>query len=79
MKRMISLVVVLLLIAALVVAAAYGRKNSNVVNPDGYLKNVPAVQDLTGTDTSKIVGLEDGVLTVGMGVAIVVILKKRKV
>ena len=66
MKRMISLVVVLLLIAALVVAAAYGRKNSNVVNPDDYLKNVPAVQDLTGTDTSKIVGLEDGVLTVGM-------------
>ena len=31
-----------------------------------YLANVPAVADLTGTDTSKIIGLEDGTLTVGM-------------
>ncbi len=28
--------------------------------------NVPAVEDLTGVDTSAIVGVEDGVLTVGM-------------
>ena len=66
MKRIVSLVVMLLLIAALVVAIIFGKGNSNEVNPDTYLKNVPAVQDLTATDTSKIIGLEDGVLTVGM-------------
>lgn len=66
MKRIVSLVVVLLLIAALVVAAIFGSRDSNVVKSDDYLKDVPAVQDLTATDTSKIIGLEDGVLTVGM-------------
>ncbi len=66
MRRIVSLALVLLLIAALVVAAAFSGKDSNTVNPDDYMKNVPAVQDLTATDTSKIIGLEDGVLTVGM-------------
>ena len=66
MKRVISLIVVLLLIAALVVAAVFGKRASDAVDPADYLKDVPAVQDLTATDTSKIIGLEDGVLTVGM-------------
>ena len=66
MKRIVSLVVILMLIAALVVAAVFGARNSGEVSPDEYLKDVPAVQDLTSTDTSKIIGLEDGVLTVGM-------------
>ena len=66
MKRIVSLVVILMLIAALVVAAVFGARNSGEVSPDEYLMDVPAVQDLTSTDTSKIIGLEDGVLTVGM-------------
>ena len=66
MKRIVSLVIVLLLIAALVVATVFGRRDSASVDPDDYLKNVPAVLNLTATDTSKIIGLEDGVLTVGM-------------
>ncbi len=66
MKRIVSLVVILLVIAALVLGIVFGRDNSGKVDPDKYLANVPAVEDLTGTDTSKIIGLEDGVLTVGM-------------
>ena len=65
-KRIVSLVVVLLVIAALVLGIVFGKKSSETVDPDRYLSNVPAVEDLTGTDTSKIIGLEDGVLTVGM-------------
>ncbi len=66
MKRIVSLVVILLVIAALVLGIIFGREGSGKVDPDKYLANVPAVEDLTGTDTSKIIGLEDGVLTVGM-------------
>jgi len=73
MKRIVSLIVMLLVIAALVLAAYFGLKDSGKKTTDEaaaaanqYLANVPAVEDLTGTDTSKIIGLEDGVLTVGM-------------
>lgn len=65
-KRIVSLVVILLVIAALVLGIVFGRKNSNTVDPDEYMADVPDVLDLTKTDTSKIIGLEDGVLTVGM-------------
>ena len=65
-KRIVSLVVILLVIAALVLGIVFGRKNSNTVDPDDYMADVPDVLDLTKTDTSKIIGLEDGVLTVGM-------------
>ena len=65
-KRIVSLVVILLVIAALVLGIVFGRKNTGEVDSNQYLANVPAVEDLTGTDTSKIIGLEDGVLTVGM-------------
>ena len=66
MKRIVSLAIILLVIAALVLGIVFGRDSSGKVDPDQYLANVPAVEDLTGTDTSKIIGLEDGVLTVGM-------------
>ena len=66
MRRIVSLVIILLVIAALVLGIVFGKQNSNTVNPSDYLANVPAVEDLTGTDTTKIIGLEDGVLTVGM-------------
>ena len=66
MKRIVSLVIILLVIAALAVGAYFGVRESGKVDPDQYMANVPKVEDLTGTDTSKIIGLEDGVLTVGM-------------
>ena len=50
----------------LIVAAAMHGEGGHTVDPNEYMANVPAVEDLTGTDTSKIIGLEDGVLTVGM-------------
>ena len=64
MKRIICLALVLVMMLTL--AACGSGNKSDKVNADDYLKNIPAVQDLTGTDTSKIIGLEDGVLTVGM-------------
>ena len=66
MRRMISLVIAVTLIAALMLTACSSDKNAEKINAADYLGNVPAVEDLTGTDTTKIIGLEDGVLTVGM-------------
>ncbi len=64
MKRIVCLVLALMMLLALVACGNGG--DSGKVNADDYLKDVPAVEDLKSTDTSKIVGLEDGVLTVGM-------------
>ena len=66
MKKIMSLVVLLLFVGMLFLSACSGNENKNKINAADYLANVPAVEDLTGTDTSKIIGLEDGVLTVGM-------------
>ena len=66
MRRIVSLFIVLLFVGAMLFAACEGRRNTDKVNADDYLLKVPPVQDLTDTDTSKIIGLEDGVLTVGM-------------
>ena len=66
MRRIVSLFVVLLFVGAMLFAACDSRRNTDKVNADDYLLKVPPVQDLTDTDTSKIIGLEDGVLTVGM-------------
>ena len=65
MRRIVSLVIVITF-TGLMMLAACTKSKEKTVDPDDYLANVPAVEDLTGTDTSKIVGLEDGVLTVGM-------------
>ena len=65
MKRIASLIILVLFTGMLVMTACKSNKE-NTINPDDYLANVPAVENLTGTDTTKIVGLEDGVLTVGM-------------
>ena len=40
--------------------------NSNTTESETPTVEIPDVPDLTGTDTSSILGLEDGVLTVGM-------------
>ena len=66
MRRIVSLCVLLLFVGAMLFAACRSRQNEGEVNANDYLLKLPPVQNLTGTDTSKIVGLEDGVLTVGM-------------
>ena len=66
MRRIVSLWVVLLLVGAMLFAACESRRDTGKVNADDYLLRVPPVENLTETDTSKIIGLEDGVLTVGM-------------
>ena len=66
MRRIVSLWVVLLLVGTMLFAACESRRDTGKVNADDYLLRVPPVEKLTETDTSKIIGLEDGVLTVGM-------------
>ena len=66
MRRIVSLWVVLLLVGTMLFAACESRRDTGKVNADDYLLRVPPVENLTETDTSKIIGLEDGVLTVGM-------------
>lgn len=66
MRRNVSLIVLLLFVGMMLFAACESRRNADKVNAKDYLATVPNVENLTETDTSKIVGLEDGVLTVGM-------------
>ena len=66
MRRTVSLMIVVLFVAALVVATAMYDNGGSEISPNEYLANVPPVEDLTSMDTSRILGLEDGVLTVGM-------------
>ncbi|MBQ7288559.1 MAG: transporter substrate-binding domain-containing protein [Clostridia bacterium] len=67
MKRIVAILLTLALVMSF---AACGTTQSNTdkggSDPQKLLESVPAVEDLTGTDTSTIIGLEDGVLTVGM-------------
>ncbi len=63
MKKIVALM--LALIMALSVTACGGKTDAPAAAaPEAPA--VPAVEDLTGVDTSAIIGLEDGVLTVGM-------------
>ena len=66
MRRIVSLVVLVMFIGVLILAACKSSQDGEKINAADYLSNVPAVENLTGTDTSKIIGLEDGILTVGM-------------
>ena len=62
MKKILCIVMALAMVLSLAACSA-------PTNADGDktpTATIPAVEDLTGTDTSKIIGLEDGVLTVGM-------------
>jgi len=63
MKKIIATILVLVMMLSL---AACNSQTANPTDGASNLPSIPAVEDLTGTDTSKIVGLEDGVLTVGM-------------
>ena len=62
MKKILCIVMALAMILTLAACSAQTNAGSN----DTPTATIPAVEDLTGTDTSKIIGLEDGVLTVGM-------------
>lgn len=64
MKRIVYLALALVLAMCM---AGCGKAEN--VKADDYLKDVPAVQNWKDNDTSKILGLEDGVLTVGMDCA----------
>ena len=65
---------ILALTMALALTACGGDSSSSSSNdstpaettPAAPTVEIPPVEDLTGTDTSAIPGLEDGVLTVGM-------------
>ncbi len=66
MKRR-SLALLMAAVMALTLAAcSSGDSNSTPSGNGGSTVEVPPVEDLTGVDTSAIVGVEDGVLTVGM-------------
>jgi len=67
MRRTIA--IVLCLVMALSLAACGNAPESNTPstpNTDAPAVNIPAVPNLTSTDTSAMAGVEDGVLTVGM-------------
>ena len=60
------LAMILAVVMLLTLAACAPSQAENKSDPKDLLANVPAVQDLTATDTTTIIGVEDGVLTVGM-------------
>ena len=62
MRRIIAILLAAMMLLALAACGGSGAPEEN----NNALADVPAVEDLTGVDTSKIIGLEDGVLTVGM-------------
>ncbi len=62
MKRMFAIVLALVMALSMAACGSAGKTENETVT----LGTIPAVEDLTGVDTSTILGLEDGVLTVGM-------------
>ena len=62
MKKILCIVMALAMILTLAACSA----QTNAGNNDATAATIPAVEDMTGIDTSKIIGLEDGKLTVGM-------------
>ena len=62
MKKILCIVMALAMILTLAACSAQTNADGN----EAPTATIPAVEDLTGTDTSQIIGLEDGVLTVGM-------------
>ena len=64
MRRIAAIVLALALMMSF--AACAPSQAENKPDPKELLASVPAVEDLSATDTSAIIGVEDGVLTVGM-------------
>lgn len=65
MKKGIALLLAMLMALSLAACAKDDGGSADADN-GGSTVEVPAVKDLTGVDTSAILGVEDGVLTVGM-------------
>lgn len=63
MRRILAIALAAMLLLTL---AACGSQTNEDANSNTPAATIPPVEDLTATDTSKIIGLEDGVLTVGM-------------
>ena len=61
MKKILAIIMTLAVLLSM--AACQGQSGNDATDK---LANIPPVEDLTGVDTSTIIGLEDGVLTVGM-------------
>ena len=67
MKKILAVVLAAMMLLSLAACGGNTQDKENTgTNPADMLKDVPKVEDLTATDTSKIIGLEDGKLTVGM-------------
>lgn len=64
MKKIVCMVLALVMVLAMSACTTTETTDNGAVTD--LLAKVPAVEDLTATDTSKIIGLEDGKLTVGM-------------
>ena len=64
MRRIFAIALAAMLLLTL--AACGSTQNNEATTPNTPTATVPPVEDLTATDTSTIIGLEDGVLTVGM-------------
>ncbi len=65
MRRIFAIALAAMMLLSLA-ACAPSNNEGTTPNNDTPTATVPPVEDLTGTDTSKIIGLEDGKLTVGM-------------
>ncbi len=63
MRRIFAILMAAMMLLSL---AACAPSMNAAKNPDAPTATIPPVEDLTATDTSTIIGLEDGVLTVGM-------------
>ena len=70
MKRLLTLALAFAMTLSLAACGGGGdseTNNNKEVNSDSVPQvEIPEVEDLSATDTSKIPGLEDGVLTIGM-------------
>lgn len=69
MKKILALLLALVMAFGLVACSSGEPETSGTPDPTGTPApqvTIPPVEDLTGIDTSSILGLEDGVLTVGM-------------
>ena len=64
MRRILAIALAAMMLLTLAACGTTG--NNEDTTPNTPTATVPPVEDLTATDTSTIIGLEDGVLTVGM-------------
>lgn len=66
MKKLTAALLSLSLVFSLAACAPSGSESGTTTGSAVPTVTIPPVEDLAGTDTSKIPGVEDGILTVGM-------------